>query len=95
VTFCIAQKEEEEGDSSNAAIAFFFFFFSCNTKKKKAKAALLPSPSFVPLRCSVAKQALQRSVVLQSASYVVELRCKVIPQTNKQNKREKKKKMFT
>jgi hypothetical protein len=51
-------------------------------------------------RCLLRYAALQRTsiranaacrVALQSATYVVELHYKAAPQTNKQNKREKKK----
>jgi hypothetical protein len=87
---CNATKqEEEEGDDSNAAIAFFFFFFLLQHKEEEegeATAALLWSPSFAMLHCSVAKQVLQRSV-----TFFAMLRYKAAPQTNKQNKQEKKK----
>jgi hypothetical protein len=71
-------------------------------KKKKATTALLPLPSFATLRCSAAKQVLQHNV-----AFFAMLRCKAqrilwscrsskaAPQTNKQNKREKKSKMLT
>jgi hypothetical protein len=40
---------------------------------------------------AVAQRCLLRYVALQSVTYLVELRYKAAPQTNKQNKREKKK----
>jgi hypothetical protein len=47
------------------------------------------------LQCNKTSATVQRCLLrytaLQSAAYFVELRCKGAPQTNKQNKREKKK----
>jgi len=64
-------------------------------------AALLSSPSFALFCCSATKQALQRSIAFfamlrcnaapQEQTLLVELRYKAAPQTNKQNKRKKKK----
>jgi hypothetical protein len=87
------QEEEEEGDGSCRCL-LLCDFLRCTKKKKKKVTATLPS--FAPLRYSVAKQALQCSVAFFamlrcSVVYLVELRCKAAPQTNKQNKREKKK----
>jgi hypothetical protein len=70
------KQEEEEGDGSIATIAFFIVT-SCTTQKRRRRRLQRNVAFFAMLRCS--------------AMYVVELRYKATPQTNKQNKQEKKK----
>jgi hypothetical protein len=79
------EEEEEEDDGSVVVVAFFHSVaLRCNVA------------FFAMLRCSATPQEQMLLVELRcTATYLVELRCSAAPQTNKQNKRDKKSKMFT